>query len=592
MAAGLSAAIAIPSFLATAGPASAADAVPPLVGVACAPASAGVTVAVDFSPVIDTVDVACVTPTAGMSADQAFAAAGFALDDPSYVTAIDSVTAAWPQAYWALYTSVAGGNPGGGAGGDWASANAGVSAFSVSAGQAYLFEYQPVLDPDAFTVGKASPVYTLAQLTGQTTAAVPAPPSYGPGNANAQAAATWLARQLAANGDVLSYNGSTSWGLTAQAVLALASAGVGGDQIAATAAKIANSGTAYVGTPAQASSNTGAIANVVFALEVAGMDPTHFGSGAGQRDLVAELRSTLQSSGAFGTASPSAYTQALAVLALARSAAGVPASAITWLQTQQCTTATDPNAGAYGWSASCGSADQDTTALVAQALLAAGVPATDPSVADAQAWLVAQQQSSGGLASSLGGVNANTTGIAAQLFTGMGDVKPAASAGGYLGGLQVTCGLVAAHPALKAADVGAIAYDASGLSDATTYGIDSASLNQVQQATSQAILGLGGPLMGDLTAAGASALPTTSCAATPTAKPTAKHSTTATPATPAKPGTKSTPSAAAVTASSGGKASIQTGGTTVTSTAAAATAVVLIALAGVVAVVRRRAIGH
>ena len=520
LAVGIAAAVLI-SSTALAAPAFAAGV--RVVGAACG-SSGGVTVVVDYTPVIQTVDVRCAP--AGATIGDAFTAAGFKLESlayPGMVDVVDGVHAAWDNAtapaYWSVWTSTANGQPSGAAATEWTMGQVGVAAGPVHDGQAYLLEYQP-LDPATMGELKAAPVVPLADILGNVKPAPVAPPAYGPGSADVQAAAGWLGRQLAANGNVLPYNGATDWGLTVDALLALASAGVGGDQIAATAAKLAASGDAYVGPSAQASANAVKIAKTAFGLEVAGLDPTHFG----KRDLLAELRGTVGSSGAIG-APATAVTQSYGLLALARSGGGAPAIAISWLQAQQC--ASGPNAGAYGWSASCDSADADTTALAAQALLAAGVPASDPSVRAAKAWLISAQEAGGGIASSMGGVNTNTTGIAAQLLRGVADTSDTAAqhtltaAVGYVGGLQVTCAVVTAHPKLKPADAGAFAYDAAGLADATTYGVDALSVDQFRRATAQALLGLGGPLLGNLTTAGATAaLPAAPCATPPTPKPT------------------------------------------------------------------------
>ena len=56
---------------------------------------------------------------------------------------------------------------------------------------------------------------------------------------------------------------------------------------------------------------------------------------------------------------------------------------------------------------------------------------------------------------------------------------------------------------LTVADVGGIAYDATGLQDANEFGIDSISVDQWRRASTQAILGLGLPAFDSITAAGA-----------------------------------------------------------------------------------------
>ncbi len=527
VAAGFAAAITICTTLMAPPAAQAADG-PLVIGAAC-PSSSGVTVAVDFTPAKDAIDVRCAQTASGASVADAFIAAGFHLDDPaSFITTVDGVSAVWNDAtlpaWWQLFTSTDSGTAKGKAAGDWVGSMVGMADGPVSGGQAYLLQFTPT-DPATGSNLKTTPVLTLTEVTGHSTA-VAEPSPYGPvdkdsSQKGARWAAAWLGQQLAAGDDVLAGpdGTTTDWGKTADAILALASAGVGGDQIAASAAKLAASGSAYVGKPGQAADKASAIAKTAFTLEVAGLDPTAFG----KRDLLADLRGTIADDGAIGT-NPMSFSQAWGILALARSGAGAPA--VTWLQSQQC--ASGAAAGAYGWSSSCESADQDMTALAAQALLAAGVPASDPSVKTAIAWLTGQQGKDGAVSSSMGGPNVNSSALTAQLLRAVADDSADVPVPGFILGLQISCGDIAGD--LTPDAVGAVAYDQAGFDDAREYGIDDTSLDQFQRATTQAILGLGGPAMGQLTADGAdAALPTAACAQKPTPTPTPTKSATPTP---------------------------------------------------------------
>ena len=257
---------------------------------------------------------------------------------------------------------------------------------------------------------------------------------------------------------MLQPGGTADYGLTMDAMFALAAAGVGGSEIKNAAIALYDSGSGYLGAASDAAANAGKIAKTTLALQVAGFDPTVFPDGAGgTRNLPAELRLSMSADGQFG---PNDFplVHALAVLALDRTIGGVPAAAVSWLQGTQCTTAGD-SFGAYGYSG-CGDVDVDGTSLATQALLAAGVDAGDPSVADANGWLTGLQQPDGGLPSSFGSANTNGTGLAGQTFLALGEDAAAGSAAGYVGGLQVSCASLVDGSKLTVADVGAIAYDA------------------------------------------------------------------------------------------------------------------------------------
>src|SRR5690606_29008464 len=76
---------------------------------------------------------------------------------------------------------------------------------------------------------------------------------------------------------------------------------------------------------------------------------------------------------------------------------------------------------------------------------------------------------------------------------------------GYMGSVQITCDVVTSgtEGAPAAADLGAIAGNAEGFTD----GLDAASRSTWVFATAQALLGLGGPSLGNITAIGAAPLP-------------------------------------------------------------------------------------
>ena len=193
------------------------------------------------------------------------------------------------------------------------------------------------------------------------------------------AAVGWIAQQVETDPTL-------GVGSLADAIFAFAAVGAGQDAAAMALAGIEAGLEAYA-FPGGVTA-AGALAKVMLAIQVQGGDPTSFGG----RDLEADLRATLVIGGAddgrFGAASIA--DQSLALLALSRTAGGVPATAVTWLVGAQCPS------GEYSWDGSCpagpGAEDPDTTAFAVQALLAAGETTASGA---AVTWLLAVQQAGG-----------------------------------------------------------------------------------------------------------------------------------------------------------------------------------------------------
>jgi LPXTG-motif cell wall-anchored protein len=342
--------------------------------------------------------------------------------------------------------------------------------------------------------------------------AAPVAASAAPVADPAASAAGWLGRELASGGDVLALNGATDWGLTIDALFALAAAGVGADQGAATAAKLNESGEAYIGAAADIDTKWSAVAKLALALQVAGLDPSAFPVGGSSRDLIADLNSALRPDGSFGS-SDSAFSHALALIALSR-AGGAPTTALNWLTAQSCSDLASPDFGSFGWDNNCGSPDADATALALQGLLAAGLDSADPTVAAATEWLAGKQEPDGGFPSSWGGANANTTGLAVGTLSLVGGFAGAEQGAKYIDSLRITCAtLDTANTPLTEDAIGAIAMDRAGFEEAVEFGLDEVNTDQFRRATSQAIFAFGAPGPGELTLSGAEAsLPTGSCA--------------------------------------------------------------------------------
>ncbi len=162
-----------------------------------------------------------------------------------------------------------------------------------------------------------------------------APPSSDPKTA-ARLAAGWLGRQVNDAGFIpQSANpADANLSLSAQAVVALASAGVGRQQVDALLAYLGLHVDGFVASAG--ADDPAALASLILAAKAAGADPTAFGTPS--TNLVSRLVATQQGNGLFGTADPTfdgAFREGLALLAL--HAAGVAnAAGVTWLRGQQC----------------------------------------------------------------------------------------------------------------------------------------------------------------------------------------------------------------------------------------------------------------
>ena len=324
------------------------------------------------------------------------------------------------------------------------------------------------------------------------------------------AALTWLEGELAADGGSLStaYDDGSGgvatfpdWGLTIDAILALAAGGRGGEAAATTAAGLVQSHVGdYVtgGAFGPDDRYAGALGKTLLMTEVLGMDSTNVGGF----DLAAELRARLQTSGAdagrfsdltaFGDFS-NGFGQALAVLALARTPDPVPSSAVDFLLAQQCPGGefrgdyTDP-----GGCTDDAAASVDATGFAVQALTA--VPptcATRQAVTDAVAALVADQDA-GGAFGGVSGSNANSTGLAAVALRSLGQTAAADAAAGFIAALQLTSG----------AETGAVALNPAGLAAAAD-GIQVLERDGFRRATTQGVLAFGLPSYSEI---GASAI--------------------------------------------------------------------------------------
>jgi hypothetical protein len=265
------------------------------------------------------------------------------------------------------------------------------------------------------------------------------------------AAGAYLSRQLQAR-PTLDYLGYDDFGLVADVVIALDSAGLDSAQATRSISRLAGGFSSYVGSGPHVSA--GALAKLLVVADVGGRDPSSFGG----HDLTRELASLMNPTGRY-VDRPAAgdlsntFTQSLAVLGLAGADRNVPRMAVHFLLGQQC-----GSGGAAGFRllmatkpcTDTGQADVDSTAMAVRALFAAGQTA---SAARGLTWLEHQQTATGGLAGSppTDLVNANSTGLALAALAEGNREGAAALAADYLASLQIGCSV---PPAVR----GAVSY--------------------------------------------------------------------------------------------------------------------------------------
>jgi hypothetical protein len=377
---------------------------------------------------------------------------------------------------------------------------------------------------------------TAALLIAAAPAATAAPVGVTPpsgATTAAQAAAGWLATQLV-DGNHLNFGTDLNIGGTTDAILAFDAAGVGQASAAKATAWLAGAGilTQYVGD-GTTRSIAGAAAKAMLVAHAQGIPVTSFGG----RDLRAALLARLATSGRFPDLVPagqfdssSVFNQSVEVLALSQDSAGAPAAAVSALTAAQCPDGSFP----FAFDDPTCAPDADTTGLAVQALVAVGQTAAAGRALDR---LAKMQEPDGGFKSAdfvpaqgdpIPGVeNSNTTGLVAQALRAGGQGTAADKAVTFLLGLQVGCGGPAAAR-------GAIAFTPKGAIDAGA-----------AAATAQAIPGVVGVPVNEISSAGAIATaPRLACAPPTTVPPTTAPPTT-TPPTTTPATTASLPGAAA-----------------------------------------------
>lgn len=225
----------------------------------------------------------------------------------------------------------------------------------------------------------------------------------------ANRALAWMHAQQSPDGSWSTSFGHPA-GPTCEAVLAYAAAGF--DPHTVKAAGNSTSAMDYLSSTASSYAYEGAksAGKLAVAVEAAGEDAHAFGG----IDLVHVLTATWYSPtlGAFGDPDDS-WDQAFAMLGLAAAGEPIPASAIQTLKDLQ-------NADDGSWVDAWGFSKPDSTGLALQALIAAGVPATDTNVVSGTQFLLSEQNDQGGW-SFFGSPSANTTAYAMQGLLAAGE---------------------------------------------------------------------------------------------------------------------------------------------------------------------------
>ena len=345
------------------------------------------------------------------------------------------------NAYWAYYHAKKGAKK-------WTYSSTGPLSYHPPQGSIEAWAWgdsrKPGISPQEVRQSRAAAPTPRPSFSGRTVATM------GPRSA-VVAAGAYLSRQLRAR-PTLDYLGYDDFGLVADAVMALDSAGLDSAQATLSTSRLAGGFSSYVGSGSHVSA--GGIAKLLVVADVGGSNPSSFGG----HDLTRELASLMDPTGRYVDQPPSGdlsntFSQSLAVLGLADADRNVPRKAVHFLVGQQC-----GSGGAAGFRllmatrpcTDTGQADVDSTSMAVRALLAAGQTA---SAARGLTWLERQQTATGGLAGSppTDLVNANSTGLALAALAEGNREESAALAADYLASLQLGCSV---PPAVR----GAVSY--------------------------------------------------------------------------------------------------------------------------------------
>lgn len=313
--------------------------------------------------------------------------------------------------------------------------------------------------------------------------------------APAAAGADWLSGQLT---DGLVHNDEYAFddiGLSVDVALALDAVGGHDDTVVAIVAAAEESLPSYIGEDPE--QYAGATAKAALLAElVDGGDARSYGG----TDLIERLEGLTSEDGRIADQSQwgdyaNALGQAYAVRALESAGSTEAAAATGALLEQQCAAGYFLLDLGKSCDAEGASADTDVTAVAVLSLL----PQTDgllegtvdtaveQAVVAAIEWLAGNQAGDGsfGGGSSTEAPNTNSTGLAGWALGAAGRIEPAERAAAWVRAQQL--GNAGVCTPYRAADLGAVAYDRSGLTAARKDGIDSALRDQFRRASAQAV---------------------------------------------------------------------------------------------------------
>ncbi|MGI8614916.1 MAG: hypothetical protein ACR2KL_13385 [Nocardioidaceae bacterium] len=347
---------------------------------------------------------------------------------------------------------------------------------------------------------------TAAPSVGASAPAHPARAAHPTGAARpakAASAARWQSGELVRNRIPAGYDpAKTDWGLTVDTLIALAADGHHPRRVVKVTRVLAHHVPAYTGRGSERYS--GASAKLLLAAKIARRDVRSFRGHNLRRRVLALVSDAgrLRDQSKYGDFS-NVFGQSYGVLGLARTG-GVPDQVVHYLLRQRCTAGYFRiEEGATTCTTASGAPDVDATALALQAMITAtahGARVPGRLVRGTVAWLVRHQRDSGGFTGGAGtaGVNANSTGLAAQALAATRRAPALARAQAFLARLQLTRSRVAGTPAHG--EVGAIAYDRAALRDALAHGISDSGRDQFRRSTAQALLGFAAKPLGTLLA--------------------------------------------------------------------------------------------
>jgi hypothetical protein len=315
-----------------------------------------------------------------------------------------------------------------------------------------------------------------------------------PVRAKATAAAHWQASQF--RDGRIHTSGFEDWGLTIDSAFAIAADGTQPLRLRRVTRAIRNNYFAHYAVY-QGDVSAGAMSKALVAARVLGQRPRSFGGHNVRRQvlrLVAPVRAGFESGRVRDTGTTdysNTFSQSYAVLGLARTG-GVPRPAVNYLLKQQCAKGyfrTFETAGKTCDTSSSGS-DVDATSMALQALVAArasGTHGLHRAIARAGRWLVSRQHRSGGFGGGAAtrAVNTNSTGLAVQALSAIGNRSVRARAVRYVAAMQITRARAGHGPARRS--VGAIAYNAAGLKAALRDGVTVSTRDQFRRSTAEAI---------------------------------------------------------------------------------------------------------